>query len=131
MTQQWQCWHCGETLKDVLLPFSRRQICEQCNADQHVCRMCQQFNESISGQCDEERAEDVSNKEAANFCDYFSPNPRAFVGGNQDQQTQAKSKLDALFDENKVEKTVQNREENEAPDKAAKARKALDDLFGD
>ena len=134
MSQQWQCWHCGHQLKDVILPFSRRQLCDQCNADQHVCRMCKFFDVSTAGQCNEDRAEDISNKESANFCDYFSPNPKAYDSASNKRQETAQSKLDALFGDdsrsNKQSEDAEGSKTNPVMEKNANARKALDDLFG-
>lgn len=130
MTQSWQCWRCGEKLKDVLIPFSRRQVCALCNADQHVCRLCEYFDSATSGQCSEDRAEDVSNKESANFCDYFSPNPNAYKAENKNRQSEAKSKLDALFGEQAGTKDKEINNEAPGPSKADQAKRSLDDLFG-
>ena len=123
MAEQFLCWQCGETLAEVMLPFSRRQVCDHCNADQHVCRMCHNFDLGVSGQCTEDRAEDITEKERANFCDYFSPNPQAYSGQGASNRDQAKAKLDALFgDSLEPDQDLEN-------DKTDSARKALDDLF--
>ncbi|ABV35285.1 conserved hypothetical protein [Shewanella sediminis HAW-EB3] len=71
MSDQFICWHCGNVLEEVILPMSRREGCGACGADQHVCKMCVFFNDSGRGDCREERAEWVSDRERANFCDYF------------------------------------------------------------
>ncbi len=76
--------------------MSRREECASCGADQHVCRMCDHFDNSGWGDCKEERAEHVSDRESANFCDYFSPNSDVQTPLRQKHQ-QAKAKLAALF----------------------------------
>lgn len=130
MTSQFQCWHCGATI-NATLPLSRREVCAACNADQHVCRMCQYYDAHVSDQCREDRAETVTDKERANFCDYFSPNPNAYKNTDNQKQNAARAKLDALFgngefgdgDTNKTEPATSPQDKNEA------ARKALEDLF--
>ncbi len=73
MSEQFRCWHCDKALEALILPMSRREVCATCGADQHVCKMCVFFNDSGRGDCKEERAEWVSDRERANFCDYFKP----------------------------------------------------------
>jgi hypothetical protein len=49
------------------------------------------------GGCDEERAEDVSDTERANFCDYFKPSTSAFKKTDKEKSTAAKAKFAELF----------------------------------
>ncbi|WP_210401735.1 hypothetical protein [Lacimicrobium sp. SS2-24] len=94
MSQQYQCWHCGEALQDLILPLSRREVCGHCQADQHVCKMCTHFGQRG---CEEERAEPPSDTEKANFCDYITLTPNAYRGSPKDKNARAKAKLAALF----------------------------------
>ncbi len=80
MSDELMCWKCGAALQGVILPMSRREECAACGADQHVCKMCRHYAPQRAGQCTEDRAEDVADKERANFCDYFSPREGAFRG---------------------------------------------------
>ena len=122
MAATYQCWQCGATLTDLILPMSRREECGQCGADQHVCKLCTQY--SPRG-CDEERAERVSDPEKANFCDYFAPNSEAYKGGYLDKSSDAKAKLAALFgDEPEAAET-----ESQALTPAQLAEKKLQDLL--
>ncbi|MGO4890749.1 hypothetical protein [Flavobacterium sp. W21_SRS_FM6] len=89
------CWKCHSLLTNVILPMSRREECANCGADQHVCKMCTYFD-SKKG-CDEERAEEVSDLEKANFCDYFKPSFVIFERPVEDKSQAAKAKLAALF----------------------------------
>ncbi len=59
--------------------------------------MCVHFNARVSGQCDEDRAEDVSDKTRANFCDYFKPRPDAHRPSDPGRAQAARAALDALF----------------------------------
>ena len=94
MSNDFACWKCGEQLKDVILPMSRREECGKCRSDQHVCKMCEFYKNS---RCDEERAESVSDPERANFCDYFKPSSGAFRDADLEKAREAKRKLAALF----------------------------------
>ena len=97
MSHELICWKCGASLAHAILPLSRRETCKQCEAEQHVCRLCRFFKEHASDQCTEDRAEQVSNKELANFCDYFDPKPGAWQAGTDTAQQKAADDLAALF----------------------------------
>ena len=99
MPDTYPCWKCGKPLEGLILPMSRREECSHCGADQHVCRMCIHFDGKGRGDCSEERAELVSDRERANFCDYFSPSQTAFSGQYEDKAAKAKAELAALFGE--------------------------------
>lgn len=91
------CWKCGAPLQALPLPLSRMAECPSCKAELHACRLCQFFDARTTRQCSEIRAEEVINKEHANFCDWFKPRPNAFDARAQQKAGAAKSKLDALF----------------------------------
>ena len=59
--------------------------------------MCRNFDGSVPRQCREDGAEDVSDKERANFCDWFVPSDTAFDPGRKAEADQARQALDALF----------------------------------
>ncbi|MCC7257479.1 MAG: hypothetical protein IT486_03845 [Gammaproteobacteria bacterium] len=51
----------------------------------------------MARQCRQDDAEEVRNKEQANFCDYFSPRPGAFDAEAAAAEQQARDRLSALF----------------------------------
>ncbi|MFQ5994106.1 MAG: hypothetical protein ACE5K1_03350 [Acidiferrobacterales bacterium] len=63
-----------------------------------MCKMCQFYDPRVSDQCTEDRAEEVREKERANFCDYFKPKPNAYVQRDDSKAQAAKAELDGLFD---------------------------------
>lgn len=91
------CWKCGASLADVLIPFSRREECPACHADLHVCRMCEFYDTSVSRSCREPIADEVRDKERANFCGYFKPIPDAYQARDGTAADEAKAKLSSLF----------------------------------
>ena len=128
MPGQLVCWKCGAGLQGLILPMSRREECAAWGADQHVCRLCQHFAPQRAGQCTEDRAEDVVDKERANFCDYFAPRENAFRGaaggGAASGDAVARAQLAELFgDEPPPEAT-----DGLSPEDAAKAE--FERLFG-
>ncbi|SRR5690606_14999158 len=92
-----RCWRCGASLAALTPPLGRRDECPECRAELHVCRMCVNFDRRRPKACREDDAEEVRNKESANFCDYFKPSPTAFDPAERAAAAAAKSALDALF----------------------------------
>ncbi len=91
------CFSCGESLQALSLPLSRRDLCPQCSAELHVCRMCVHFDRGVPGQCREDAAEDVTEKERANFCDWFKASEHAFDPSRKEEADAAADALQALF----------------------------------
>lgn len=99
MSADLECWRCGAGLAAVPWPLRREEVCPACNADLHVCRLCRFFNPRLSDGCDEPLAGGVTNKERANFCDYFEARAGAFRNGPAAASARARAELDALFDD--------------------------------
>lgn len=91
------CWHCGASLAELSLPLLRRDVCKACNAELHVCRLCVEYDVTYAAQCKEPTAEEVRQKQAANFCDHFKPKAGAYVAKADAEITRARSALDDLF----------------------------------
>lgn len=91
------CWRCGADLATITLPLRRREECSACRAELHVCRMCQFYDRRITRQCRQDDAEEVRNKDQANFCDWFKPRSGAFDAAGAAAQQRASDQLDALF----------------------------------
>ncbi len=95
---QLSCWKCGEVME--LAPSARilsRDTCPRCDSDLHSCRNCQFYDTTKHNQCAEPQAEWVRDKEASNYCDYFSPNPALAAGKRPSGTQDAKKKFDSLF----------------------------------
>lgn len=119
MADELVCWKCGASLKSLPLPLSRTAECPACKAELHACKLCRFYDARTQRQCTEIRAEEIINKEHANFCDWFKPRPNAFDARTQAKAQASKAKLDALFGR------------GEAPsEETDPARARLEDLFG-
>ena len=68
-----------------------------CEVELHVCRLCQFSDRRVSDQCTEDRAEQVREKDRANFCDYFKPKAGAHVAGDDSKARTARNRLEGLF----------------------------------
>lgn len=127
MSSSLVCWKCGASLEDVLIPFSRREECPECHADLHVCRMCEFYDTSVSRSCREPVADEVRDKEKANFCGYFKPIAGAFQARDSAAANEAKAKLEALFGDARGEGEGGGEKPLSEEDKA---REELNRLFG-
>jgi predicted RNA-binding Zn-ribbon protein involved in translation (DUF1610 family) len=70
------CWSCGGRLE--ALDYAREATCPHCGKQTHVCRNCRFFAPGRANDCEEPVAEAVSDKQRANFCDYFEPGSDTF-----------------------------------------------------
>ena len=99
MAHNIRCYRCGASLEALSLPFSRQDECPGCHNYLHVCKMCTHFDARVPRQCREDGAEEVTEKERPNFCDWYRPSDTAFDAGRKQQEDQARAALDALFDD--------------------------------
>ena len=118
-----KCWRCGENLASLTLPLGRLDECRACNAQLHVCRQCVHFDAAVTKACREDDAEEIKEKERANFCDYFIPAEDAFDAARAGAEQQAKSDLASLFGDTDAEA-------DSLADRDAAAARAAEDLFG-
>lgn len=119
------CWHCGESLTGIPIPIGRREECPKCAASLHVCRLCEFYDTGTSKDCREPVADEVSDKEAANFCDYFRP--RGGLSASEDgSAAESRAKLAALFDKPSESEGGQDAS-GSSPEE--EARRKLDAIF--
>lgn len=91
-----RCWSCGGSLAAVPLPFGRRAECPQCEVFLHCCRQCDFYDPGTSKDCREPSADEVVDKEQANFCDYFRPRAGLSASGDP-AAAAARAKLASVF----------------------------------
>ena len=123
VTRTLNCWKCGSALDDVPVPFARIAECPRCRADLHVCRMCEFFDPGVRRGCREPVADDVTDRERANFCGYFTPAAGTVPPARDGAARAARSDLDALFGLSSAP--------TGPPGDADEAKRRLDALFGD
>jgi hypothetical protein len=92
-----RCWKCGASLAEYSLPLRRLEECRACNAELHVCRMCEFYDTSKAKHCREPIADEVKDKQRANFCDYFKPTSAAYRPEATSAADKARADLEALF----------------------------------
>jgi hypothetical protein len=91
-----QCYKCGKELSEAYkVMLSRSDHCPNCMADLRCCRMCQFYDVKAYNECRESMADRVTDKEKANFCDYFKIGSGYNDAEKQRQELLAKAQ--ALF----------------------------------
>ena len=116
--EELHCWRCGASLAELTPPIERRDECPACRAQLYVCKFCEFFDPRVAKLCREPVADEVKDKERANFCGYFKPNPHAYVPPDTAAASKAKAELEALFGS------------GASSSAASSARNELDKLFG-
>ncbi len=124
------CWKCGATLEGLPLPLGRLAECRACGADLHVCRLCKSYDPRVRMGCDEPRAEEVRDREKANFCDYFQPRQDAFKAFDDSAARKAKAELEALFGVESPRPAPEGPPQDPAGAESDAAREQLHRLFG-
>jgi len=78
-------------------PFGRSLPCTLCGKDLRSCRNCRFCLPGARGDCSEVNAESVADKERANFCDWFSLDPkyRGETAGQKNEMEKAKTQTSA------------------------------------
>ena len=123
MAEELCCYRCGTSLSALSLPLSRQDECPGCSVHLHVCRMCIFHDPNVGRQCREDDAEEVKEKERANFCDYFKPSVDVFTGHELAAENKARDGLSALFGDDDAGTNVSDDSGSSADSSAA------EDLF--
>ncbi|MDR1176095.1 MAG: hypothetical protein LBK83_11575 [Treponema sp.] len=92
------CWYCGAPVTEEE-PIGRSMRCGNCGKDLRCCRHCRFF---VAGDCIESQGENPSERDRANFCDWFSLNSvfrKPGEGSKKERDTarSAKADFDSLF----------------------------------
>ncbi len=95
MNVEFSCFKCGARIADEPMPLAREARCRACTADLYVCRMCTFYDTSKAKSCAEPVADEVRDKERANFCGYFELNTRAHAASGEGEA--ARRELAAMF----------------------------------
>ena len=82
--------------------------------------MCIYYDPAVTKACREDDAEEVKEKERANFCDYFKPSADAFVPGFKAATASAEAQLSSLFGDDAPAADAEPAGSGEQPDPALK-----------
>jgi hypothetical protein len=95
------CHHGGRELQ-LLARVQRTDGCPYCHSDLKCCLNCRLHDPGANNQCLEPQAEWVTDKDKANFCEFFefrgtSPLTQPGLAGSQSDVRQARAAFDSLF----------------------------------
>jgi hypothetical protein len=65
--------------------------------DLHACRNCRHYDPAVNNKCREPNAEWVTDRERANFCEFFQLAREPLGAGKGSSAADAKKKLEDLF----------------------------------
>ena len=71
------CWNCGTEWTFNRLP-GRNETCQTCGADLKVCLNCVSHDKTVAYDCRDRRADEIADKDRANFCEYFDMAKKEF-----------------------------------------------------
>lgn len=77
--------------------ISRTDECPKCGSDIHACLNCENYDVHAHNKCREPQAEWVTDREKANFCDFFIPNRLSASSAQGSRAGDARSAFDNLF----------------------------------
>ncbi len=90
------CHHCKNEIDFQGIKMQRSDTCPHCSVDMHCCKNCEYWDPSAHNQCREKITELVRDREASNFCSFFT-----FRDGKPEdltlRQESSKNKLSHLF----------------------------------
>ena len=93
MSIQLTCFSCGSE-NSPGERVGRRDECQKCMADLHVCKNCRFYDSTAYNECKEPSADVVREKQESNFCEYFEPGSGTFHKSNKEDLL---AQAEALF----------------------------------
>jgi hypothetical protein len=90
------CHHCGRELRVATKP-ARTDGCPHCHSDLKVCLNCRLHDRGANNQCREPQAEWVTDKDKANFCEFFEFRETSALAQPGAGTQGARDAFDALF----------------------------------
>ena len=92
--KKYLCWSCQSEI-DMSVRIQRKDECNVCGADLHVCKNCRFWDPGYQNECRENTSYYIRDREKANFCMAFEM--RSTTEEDAAEANDARSKLEALF----------------------------------
>lgn len=92
------CYFCKRELK-LSEKVMFRDLCPYCSRDLHICMNCRFYDEGHYNRCRETRAEWVSDREKANYCEYFEFKASTAQASHSKAREEAEKKWKKIFGE--------------------------------
>jgi hypothetical protein len=90
------CHRCGKKV-DAVDKISRTATCPHCGSSLHSCLNCAFYDRNAHNQCREPQSEYVSDREKANFCDFFTFAESEPRRKKEEKVAEARKAWDELF----------------------------------
>jgi hypothetical protein len=90
------CHRCGKELNGTD-KVSRTATCPHCGVYLHCCLNCAFYDPHVHNQCREPQSEYVSDREKANFCDFFTFRESGPSGKREGEVAKARKAWEELF----------------------------------
>lgn len=90
------CAHCGQELH-LEGRIGREEVCPRCGGYLHCCLNCRFFKGQATGRCLEPQAEEVRDRQRANFCDFFAFAEDRPGQASSEASAQARARFHSLF----------------------------------
>lgn len=92
------CYHCKKHVPiEEKTRLTSRDDCPHCRISLHCCLNCRFYDINRPNQCAEPQAERVTNKDRANYCNYFEPAPETGNSARESAQEKSRKQFDDLF----------------------------------
>ena len=89
------CQNCGQNIEQET--FTRNDICPKCGIYLKSCIQCKNYDPNSYHSCKEPMIEEVSDKNSANFCEYYKPNSTNISNSSYKKKDDVLNELDKLF----------------------------------
>jgi hypothetical protein len=90
------CHRCGKEV-NAADRVSRTATCSHCGSSLHSCLNCAFYDPHAHNKCREPQSEYVSDREKANFCDFFTFRESELDKKTKDKVAEAKKTWEELF----------------------------------
>jgi len=90
------CHSCRRQIELEAKP-GRRDECPHCGAELHVCLNCELYDPRLTRGCREPQADEIRDRERANFCGWFSFRRGQPEGGGESEADKARKAFEAMF----------------------------------
>ncbi len=90
------CFQCRQEIPAERI-ILREDECPHCFSDLHACRNCRFYDPASSNLCSEPQADWVTDKERANFCEFFDFAERSRPGEGAHDSLSARDRFKRLF----------------------------------
>lgn len=92
------CYHCKKPVPlEAKSRLTSKDECPHCRISLRCCLNCRFYDEGKPNKCAEPQADRVTNKDKANYCNYFEPASDTDSSYQERSQEKSRKQFDDLF----------------------------------